>query len=356
MIHTWIDVLCTCNMPNGKRMDPVSKWLIITRAFSFHLSLTSVAVGGLLAALDGFFHPLFWILTATGVVLAQGASNMLNDLFDTRQGIDTEDYPRLKYAPHPLGHRLVSLEGLILAIVLCILPGVVIALYLSLQCGWGVWGFVLAGVIASFGYVAPPAKLKQRGLGELVQVIAWGPVITGGTYFIMAGEVPLKVWLASLPFGIAVATALMAKYIDKLEKDRTRWVLTLPVILGESRAKRFAQILVWTFYLLVTGLVSAGQLPWAVLLVLFSLPRAARFLAALHRPLPGSMREAFSLAEGVVPEHVKAKVDPEASLEGSLVGSFWYTNWGDWWRRLVGVMLVVGLLLGVVVKEISSLF
>jgi len=355
MIKTWIEVLSTGNLPDGKRMDLVSKWLIVTRAFSFLLSLTSVTIGGLLAAIDGFFHPLTWILTLVGVVLAQAASNMLNDLYDTRQGIDANDYPRLKYAPHPLVNGLVSLRGLIVAVVLCILPGAVIALYLIHRQGWEVGIFVAAGILVSFGYVAPPVKLKQRGLGELVQILAWGPVITGGTYYVVTGQLPLKVWVASLPFGIAVATALMAKYIDRVEIDRTRWILTLPVLLGERRAKRLAQILVWTFYLLVTGLVAAGWLPWAALLVLLSLPRAGRFLAALYKPFPENEGEAFLQAEGVFSEYVRIKTAPETPLRNSLIGSFWYMTWGDWWRRLVGVLFVVGLFFGVVEKELSSL-
>ena len=356
MIRTWLEVLCTCNLPDGKRMDPVSKWLIVTRSFSFYVSLTSVAIGGLLAALAGFFHPLRWILVALGMLLAQAASNMINDLFDTLQGIDTADYHRLQYAPHPLQHGLVSRNVLVAAIVFCCLPGAGIALYFSLHCGWAVMAFVSAGILISFLYVAPPFKLKQRGLGEIAHLVAWGPLVIGGTYYVMAGTVPLKVWLASLPYGIAVATGLMAKYIDKSDRDMTRWVLTLPVLLGERTARHLTQLMVWGFYLLVTGLVSAGALTWAALLVLVSLPRAARFLGALHTSFPESAREALSLAGDVIPGHIGARLQQSESLESSTVWPYWYMAWGDWWKRLVGVLFALGLLLGVVVNFFTDLF
>lgn len=356
MIRTWLEVLCTCNLPDGKRMDPVSKWLIVTRSFSFYISLTSVAIGGLLAALAGFFHPMRWILVALGMILAQAANNMINDLFDTLQGIDTEDYPRLQYAPHPLQHGLVGRGVLVAAIVLCCLSGAAIALVLTLHSGWAVMAFVAAGILMSFLYVAPPFKLKQRGLGEITHLIAWGPVVIGGTYYVMAGAVPLKVWLASIPYGIAVATGLMAKYVDKSDRDLTRWVLTLPVLLGEERARHLTQLLVWAFYLLVTGLVFAGDLPWPALLVLVSLPRAVRFLAALHTPWPGRVHEALSLAGDVIPEYIKTRLHGAESLESSAVWPYWYTAWGDWWKRLVGVLFVLGLLFGLVINLLINLF
>jgi 1,4-dihydroxy-2-naphthoate polyprenyltransferase len=346
MIRAWSEILRTGNLPSGKPLDPVSRWLLITRSFSFYQSLVSTAIGGLLAALDGILHPLIWIVTVVGVLIAHAASNMFNDLFDTLQGIDTEDYPRLQYAPHPLYHGLVSQTGLVVALLVCAVGCSLVGAWLLRRCDWGVAGFGAAGFLAAVAAVAPPFRFKQRGLGELLALVTWGPILTVGTYYVMAGRIPGRIWLASLPYGVAVAAGLMAKYLDKRTKDRIRWVLTLPVLLGERRARLLTQWLVWTFYLLAVGLVASGVLPWPVLLVLLSLPQAGRLLAILHAPLPETAQEVFDRGAGVLPEHIRKRIDPAKPLGDSPVWPFWYSAWGDRWKRLAGVLLVLGLLGG----------
>lgn len=52
----------------------------------------------------------------------------------------------------------------------------------------------------SFFYVAPPIKLKQRGLGEPGAFLVLGPLMVGGTCFEMVGSLPTPgVWLATIP-------------------------------------------------------------------------------------------------------------------------------------------------------------
>src|SRR5258707_11652147 len=41
-------------------------------------------------------------ISFVGLVLAHAANNMINDFFDTAGGVDTAEYTRALYAPHPL--------------------------------------------------------------------------------------------------------------------------------------------------------------------------------------------------------------------------------------------------------------
>jgi 1,4-dihydroxy-2-naphthoate octaprenyltransferase len=50
IIANWREVLQTANLSPEKRMDVVSRWLIITRAAVFSMTLTSGLIGGLLPA------------------------------------------------------------------------------------------------------------------------------------------------------------------------------------------------------------------------------------------------------------------------------------------------------------------
>ena len=106
-------------------------------------------------------------------------------------------------------------------------------LYLTESRGPLVIAFALAGLFISVFYVAPPIRLKHIGLGEPGVFIVWGPLMTGGTFFVATGEIPGWVWIASLPYAILVTTVLFGKHIDKIEADTKKGVRTLPVILGE---------------------------------------------------------------------------------------------------------------------------
>ena len=88
----------------------------------------------------------------------------------------------------------------------------------------------LAGLFISVFYVAPPLKLKHRGLGEPGVFVVWGPLMIGGTYFVTTGQLPAWVWAASLPYAILVTTVLFGKHVDKLPADSAKGIHTLPVM------------------------------------------------------------------------------------------------------------------------------
>src|SRR5581483_8177044 len=51
LLDTWRQILATGNLPAGRRLDAVSRWLLITRACVFSMTLTAGLIGGLLAAI-----------------------------------------------------------------------------------------------------------------------------------------------------------------------------------------------------------------------------------------------------------------------------------------------------------------
>src|SRR6266702_360602 len=62
----WLTVLRTCNAPAG-RIDPVSRWLVLTRACVQPMTLTAAAIAGLLAVrVPGFDPWLFALASARG--------------------------------------------------------------------------------------------------------------------------------------------------------------------------------------------------------------------------------------------------------------------------------------------------
>ena len=175
-------------------------------------------------------------LAVIGLVVAHAANNMINDYFDLEGGVDTDEYVRAPLR-HPILSGWVSKRQLAAAILIANAIDFGIALFLASQRGPLVIAFALAGLFISVFYVAPPIRLKHIGLGEPGVFIVWGPLMVGGTFFVATGQLPGWVWLASLPYAILVTTVLFGKHIDKIEADAAKGIRTLPVILGEARAR-----------------------------------------------------------------------------------------------------------------------
>src|SRR5512140_878985 len=232
VVQNWIEVIQTANLSRDKEMDLVSRWLIITRAAVFSMTLTSGLIGGLLAAASGSFAWTPFVLALAGIVLAHAANNMINDYFDLSGGVDTNEYYRAQYAPHPILAGLISKSGLRNAILLVNVIDAAIAFYLVSVRGWPVLLFAGLGLFISVFYVAPPIRLKHIGLGEVGVFIVWGPLMIGGTYYCAAGAVPTWVYAAGLPYALLVTTVLVGKHLDKFEQDKAKGIHTLPVLLG----------------------------------------------------------------------------------------------------------------------------
>jgi len=325
LVRNWKEVIDTANLSPDKDMDVVSKWLIITRAAVFTMTATSALIGGLLAAaIADNPNWLNFALAFFGLLIAHAANNMNNDYFDMEGGVDTDDYARVQYAPHPILGGLVSRAKLGGAVFLANALDLAILIVLAMRTGWQTVVFALAGLFISFFYVAPPIKLKHRGLGEPGVFLVWGPLMIGGSYFVTAGTLPTAgVWLATIPYGIAVATVLIGKHIDKIVADTAKGIRTLPVILGEKASLQLNVALMVSFYLVVLALVLTGTLGVWLLLVALALPRLRAVLQLYREPKPSEPPEGYP------------------------VWPLWYVSWAFYHNKRAGLLFVAGLLLNV---------
>ncbi len=286
------------------------------------MTLTAAAFAGLLALRAPDFNPTLYLLAAIGIILAHAANNLMNDLFDAAAGADTADYPRALYAPHPVLSGLVTRAGLLRAVVLLNLLDLAILLALALMRGWLVVLFALAGILVSVSYTAPPVRFKKRGLGEPGVFLVWGPLMIGGTYFAATGHLGWQVLLASVPYALLTSAVLMGKHIDKLPWDRSLGINTLPVLLGEKRARRLTQGLMISFYVLLPALVLLKALPALALLALFGLGRLRDVWPTFQKPKPAT---------------------PPADYP---VWPLWYASAAFIHTRRAGAAMVAGLALG----------
>ncbi|MEM7412670.1 MAG: prenyltransferase [Myxococcota bacterium] len=320
-LQNWGEIIRTQNLSPDAAMDGVSRWLLITRASVFPMTVLSAGIGGLLAAGHPDAHWGYCALVLLGLTAAHAANNMINDYFDLAGGVDSQGYVRTQYAPHPVLSGLISTRGLLTAIAVANLIDLAILLYLIDVRGVHVATFALLGLFISVFYVAPPLKLKHRGLGEPGVFVVWGPLMIGGTYYVTTGQVEPWVFAASVPYALLVTAVLMGKHVDKLEADSAKRIRTLPVILGRERALTVTRAMMIGFFVAVAVCVLADVLtPWALLTGL-AIPRLRSVLATYDAP------------------------KPDAPPAGYPLWPLWYVAWAFLLTRTAGSWFVAALLL-----------
>ena len=272
------------------RLDIVSRWLIASRASVLVITFISVAIAGLLAIRAGHFDPGLWVLSAVALLLAHATNNLVNDLTDHVKGVDRNNYFRAVYGAHVLEHKLLSVRGLILYAAVSGIAALAIGGYLVAMRGPLALALMAAGAFFVLFYTYP---LKYIGLGEIAVILVWGPLMIGGTYFIVTGQWDWDVALVGLPYALGATSVIFGKHIDKLADDRVRGIHTLPVLMGETAARWTLVTMVALMYLTVVYLVATGFLSPVVLVVALALPKARAALAIFTKPRPTERPEAY---------------------------------------------------------------
>ena len=264
-------------------LDVISRWLIATRSAVLVMTFISAAIAGLLAARDGQFHLLPWLLVTVGLLFAHATNNLVNDFTDHLKGVDKDNYFRAQYGPQPLEHGLMTRNQVLLYIAVTGLIALAAGVVLVGMRGEATLALLGIGIFFVLFYTWP---LKYIGMGEVAVILVWGPLMVGGGYYVITGQISTPVVLASLPVALAATTVLFGKHIDKLQADAAKGIRTMPVLLGEQQA-RYATIVMLTLqYVLVAWLILSGYLSWLLLTVALALPWYVRALRVFRQPRP----------------------------------------------------------------------
>src|SRR2546427_1086824 len=177
----------------------------VVRPFSFTASLLPVSVGGAIALGQGRMH---WPLFAAALLGALGlhiGTNVTNEIYDVRHGIDSITSPRMSMAIlkgriSERGAFIVAWSGFILALIM--------GIFLTLHRGWPIVLLGLIGFIGGYFYTAPPFQYKYRALGLPLVFLLMGPVMVGGAYYAVTGTFDANLLVVSLPVGLLVTAVL----------------------------------------------------------------------------------------------------------------------------------------------------
>lgn len=308
-----------------KRLDPVAQWLVASRSAVFLMTFFSATVGAILAAVDHSFSWPKYLLCALGLVLAHATNNLVNDYTDAARGVDDNNYFRTMYGPQVVENGLWSKKKMRAVIAFTGLLAALCGFALFLMSGVGVLWLTLIGAFFVMFYTWP---LKYIGLGEPTVLLVWGPLMVAGTYFVMTENWSWKIAAIGAVYAIGATTVLFGKHTDKLSEDKKKGIHTLPVILGEPKARAAVIGMLIGQLVLVTLFVVAGWLKFPMLVVLLGIPAVIKAVKVFRKKRPTT----------------KPKDFPAEAWPTYLAGHAFRAN------RVTGGLFVLGLLLSILVK------
>jgi 1,4-dihydroxy-2-naphthoate octaprenyltransferase len=250
-------------------------WWPTFRPWSYTAAVIPVALGAAIAASHGKLDWWLLALTLVGSVLIQAGTNLANEYYDDRKGID-------KVQQFGIGGALkrgdLQPNQVLIAALVCFALGSAIGLYLVSVAGTFILWLGLFSVLTGWFYTAGPFALAYVGLGEVAVFIFMGPVMVVGSYYVQMRAAPLPVVLAALPVGLLVAAILHANNLRDMDTDRQFGKRTLATLLGRSGARIEYYVLVGGTYLSLLLLVALNIAPWWTLISLVTLPLAIRLM------------------------------------------------------------------------------
>jgi len=311
-------------------LDLVSRWLIATRSAVIVMTFTSAAFAGVLAWKAGAFDPTLFALVTAGLCLAHATNNLVNDLTDHWKGVDRGNYFRTQYGPQTVEDGFLSVRQLITYAALTGGVALAIGFYLVFVSPRGDITLMLlgAGLFFVLFYTFP---LKYIGLGEPAVLLVWGPLMVGGSYFVITGVWSNEVAVASLAYALGPTAVLFGKHTDKLSFDQDKGIRTLPVILGESLSRKVTVGLLLAQYPVIAYLVVTGFFHPVMLVSFASLLSMRRVFEVFAHPRP--KRAPRDLPPGVWP--------------------LWFVGVAFWFTRRYSGFFLLGLMLDLVVSRLS---
>jgi 1,4-dihydroxy-2-naphthoate octaprenyltransferase len=262
-------------------------WYEIIRPFSLTASVVPICAGGAVAWASRHFTWWVFALVLVGGVMLQIGTNVINEIYDVRQGIDKITSPRMSHAL--VKGAVKEREAFVLALTAFLIAALIGIELLHLR-GWLMLLFGAAGIGFGYSYTGPPFQYKFRGLGVPLVAVLMGPIEVMGSYFAVTGGFSADALYASIPIGMLVAAILHANEWRDISEDARAEIYTLSAHIGAPAAHLLYLGLLSGAYVVVAVAAIWHLLPVSTLLVVLSLPVLIWVLRASELGATGQAR------------------------------------------------------------------
>lgn len=262
-------------------------WWHLTRPHTLTASFVPVLLGTSMALSINHetihFGLFFAMLIAS--MLIQAATNMFNEYYDYKLGLDNENsvgiggtIVRHGVAPKIIMAIALSFYGI----------AMLLGVYICAMTSWWLVAVGLICMLIGYLYTGGPYPIAYSPFGELISGAVMGMGIVLIAFFIQTGDVTADAVIISVPSMILVGAIMLSNNIRDIVGDTEGGRKTMAILVGRHNAVTVLAGFFIVSYIWIIVLVVIGHLtPWA-LLVLLSVKKpieAIKLFRAKEKPL-----------------------------------------------------------------------
>jgi 1,4-dihydroxy-2-naphthoate polyprenyltransferase len=248
-------------------------WWQLTRPHTLTAAFVPVLLGTVLALQYTEIKFSLFLAMLAASLLIQAATNMFNEYYDYKRGLDTEHSVGIGGAivrngvkPSTVMNIAFSFYGIAL----------LLGLYIVANSTWWLAVIGILCMAAGYFYTGGPMPIAYTPLGEIVAGLFMGLIIILISFYIQTEAITAESILVSIPVSILVGLILLANNIRDLDGDKENGRKTVAILLGKKGAIVLLGGMFFVTYAWVAGLVLFGDMsPW-IFVSYLSIPKAVK--------------------------------------------------------------------------------
>ena len=254
----------------------LKEFFMCTRPHSYPASIAPVLFGATYAlGYEIKFSILKFILFLLACLLIQAATNLFNEYYDYKHGLDKIDSEGISgsIVKGNLSPREVMIGALVLYALAFIL-GLILTFMTSLY-------VLLVGLVcmlAGYFYTGGKYPIAYSPFGEIVSGFFMGIIIISLSFYFQTGYVNADIIVVSLPLFIMIGAILLANNIRDLDNDKESGRRTYAILVGRNNAIKTMAISFIVVYLLNVLFIVTKYASWWNLLVFVTIPLAIKII------------------------------------------------------------------------------
>ena len=254
----------------------LKEFFMCTRPHSYPASIAPVLFGATYAlGYEIKFSILKFILFLLACLLIQAATNLFNEYYDYKHGLDKVDSEGISGSI--VKGNLSPREVMVGALVLYALA-FVLGLILTLMTSFYVLLVGLVCMLAGYFYTGGKYPIAYSPFGEVVSGFFMGTIIIALSFYFQTGFVNADIIVVSLPLFIMIGAILLANNIRDLDNDKESGRRTYAILVGRNNAIKTMAISFIVVYLLNVLFIITKYASWWNLLVFVTIPLAIKII------------------------------------------------------------------------------
>lgn len=254
----------------------LKEFFMCTRPHSYPASIAPVLFGATYAlGYESKFSILKFILFLLACLLIQAATNLFNEYYDYKHGLDKVDSEGISGSI--VKGNLSPKEVMVGALVLYVLAfglGLILTFMTSIY-------VLLVGLVcmlAGYFYTGGKYPIAYSPFGEVVSGFFMGTIIIALSFYFQTGYVNADIIIVSLPLFIMIGAILLANNIRDLDNDKESGRRTYAILVGRNNAIKTMAISFIVVYLLNVLFIVTKYTSWWNLLVFVTIPLAIKII------------------------------------------------------------------------------